>query len=163
PSVEPPPATVPGMATQSTAVASSEPFSESAPTPWSDPVPETTSSFAAPASFSDSTPSNGWQMPAPETAPLEGREPALPVPASEVSVPDDPWGAVVAEPAQEWQAEAAPTDWQEVRKPKPESVPEAAPSDWSTLRTGPDWSAPAASAEAANDAWGTPPPAPENS
>ncbi|HYY52508.1 MAG TPA: hypothetical protein VE755_06535, partial [Myxococcales bacterium] len=66
-------------------------------------------------------------------------------------------------PAQEWQAEAAPTDWQETPKPEPLAVQEAAPADWTSLRSGPDWSAPAASAETAHDAWGAPPPPPEGS
>jgi len=50
-----------------------------------------------------------------------------------------------------------------VRQPEAAAVPEAAPSDWSSLRSGPDWSAPAPSAEAANDAWGAAPPPPESS
>jgi uncharacterized protein DUF6982 len=123
-----------------------DPLPESAPTPWSEPVPETTATFAAPVSASGAT--NGWDMPAPE---------------NQVPAPDDAWAAAPAEPAQEWQAETAPEDWQEVRKPEPAAVPEAPPTDWSSLRTGPDWAAPAPSAEAANDAWGGAPPAPQSS
>src|SRR5437763_870331 len=126
-----------------------EPLPESAPTPWSEPVPETTTTFAAPVSASDAT--NGWEMPAPAA------------PENQVPAPDDTWTAAPAEPAQEWQAESAPEDWQEVRQPEAAAVPEAAPSDWSSLRSGPDWSAPAPSAEAANDAWGAAPPPPESS
>jgi hypothetical protein len=129
---------------------------DSAPTPWSEPVPETTATFAAPAMFSDSTPSDAWQMPAPEVPPV----PETPA-ESQPSAPDDTWTAPPAEPAQEWQAEAAPPDWAEVRKPDPVAVPEAPPTDWTSLRSGPDWSAPASPADTADDAWGAAPPPPE--
>src|SRR5438094_7079070 len=90
-----------------------EPLPESAPTPWSEPVPETTTTFAAPVSASDAT--NGWEMPAPAA------------PENQVPAPDDTWTAAPAEPAQEWQAETAPEDWQGVHQPEAAAVPEAPP------------------------------------
>jgi uncharacterized protein DUF6982 len=131
---------VPAASLHSVVAAPETPGAESAPTPWSEPVPETTATFATPLSVSDVTPADGWQMPA------DGARTATP-----------------AEAAQEWQAEAASEDWQEVRKPEPAALPETPPTDWSSLRSGPDWSEPAAPADAANDTWGAAPPAPENS
>jgi len=125
------------------------PLPESAPTPWSEPVPETTATFAAPVSASGAT--NARDMPAPAA------------PGNQAPAPDDTWTTAPAEPAQEWQAETAPEDWEEVRKSEPAAMPEAPPTDWSSLRSGPDWSAPVPSAEAANDGWGAVPPAPESS
>src|SRR5438876_3823356 len=76
-----------------------EPLPESAPTPWSEPVPETTATFAAPVSASGAT--NAWDMPAPAA------------PENQAPAPDDTWTTAPAEPAQEWQAETAPEDWEE--------------------------------------------------
>src|SRR5438105_2899730 len=94
--------------------------------------------------------------------------PATPFPAedasplaSETAAPPEAWSAAPQEPVQEWQAESAPSDWQEARKQDAEAVPEAADTDWSSLRSGPDWSASSAPEQPQEQTWGAAAPAAE--
>ena len=125
-------------------------------TPWSEPVAP---AAAAPAD-------QPWAA-APVSAPPAAEEHAAWDAATvvrSVQVNEaDAWSApppAAAAPAAEWSAEAPAGDWQEVKKVE---VPEAAEAaaDWGALQSGPDWSAPAAAAPAADsgaDAWGAAPP-----
>src|SRR5207253_555002 len=122
--------------------------SESAPTPWSEPV-------AAPATEGDASASGtitGWDQPTDDGAAASA------APAEEQAAPPDAWAGASAEPVQEWQAESAPSDWQEARKPEAPAVPEAPGTDWTSLRSGPDWSASGGPEQPQEQAWGTPPP-----
>src|SRR5436190_1225536 len=157
---------------------------EPAPTPWSEPVADeravSDAAWDAPTSERASPPlpePDAWRASAPlESAPeaqpappanelpppLEPASAALPQaddawsrpPAATPPVPDDTWSAPAAQPAEEWQADTASADFEEVRAPEAEAAPAAA-ADWSSLRT-----APAAPAEASAEAWGAPPPVP---
>ena len=122
--------------------------SESAPTPWSEPV-------AGPATEGDTSDPGtitGWDQPTDDGAAASA------APAEEQAAPPDAWAGASAEPVQEWQAESAPSDWQEARKPEAPAVPEAPGTDWTSLRSGPDWSASGGPEEPQEQAWGTPPP-----
>jgi hypothetical protein len=72
--------------------------------------------------------------------------PAWDAPAAEASAPDVQWEAAPAEEG--W--EPAPAQPQEA------AVPEDAAADWSSLQSGPDWSAPAEAAPAAETDWNAP-------
>jgi len=150
--------------------------SESAPTPWSEPVASPSleddgsasgavtewDQAAAPPGPADAVPvappADDWQMQAPATDPT-----ASATPAEEQAAPPEAWSAAPQEPVQEWQAESAPSDWQEARKPDAEAVPEAPDTDWSSLRSGPDWSASSAPEQPQEQAWGAAAPAAEQS
>jgi hypothetical protein len=144
----------------------SQPLPESAPTPWSEPVPDRTSEFAAPSNGTHVS-TDPWQMPAPVAdeapPPVPQESPAADATQTDAPAVDDAWTAPSQESVQEWQAEAAPSDWEEVRKPEAAEAPQSAPADWSSLRSGPDWSAAPASAESGADAWVAAPPPPEES
>ena len=122
--------------------------SESAPTPWSEPV-------AGPATEGDASASGtvtGWDQPTDHEAAVSA------APAEEQAAPSDAWSGAPAEPVQEWQAESAPSDWQEAPKPEAAVVSEAPGTDWTSLRSGPDWSASGSPERPQEQAWGTPPP-----
>src|SRR5438445_129426 len=111
--------------------------SESAPTPWSEPVASPSleddgsasgavtewDQAAAPPGPADAVPvappADDWQMQAPATDPT-----ASATPAEEQAAPPEAWSAAPQEPVQEWQAESAPSDWQEARKPDAEAAKE---------------------------------------
>ena len=123
--------------------------SESAPTPWSEPVagPATEGEASAPGTIT------GWDQP-PDDGAAASAAPA----EEQVAPPPDAWAGASAEPVQEWQAESAPSDWQEARKPEGLAVPEAPGTDWASLRSGPDWSASGGPGQPQEQAWGAPPP-----
>ena len=130
---------------ESPAPAAAEPAWKDAPLPIPDPA------VAAVGAWDQVTaagPALSWQMPAAavEAAP----EPAV----------DEAWSSPppAGEQVADWKAEAPPDDWQEVKRPDPVlAAPHAA--DWGTLNSGPDWSASAAEAAPAEEAWGAAPPA----
>jgi hypothetical protein len=97
---------------------------------------------------------------APEVPPA-GENPWDAPPAEAAAAPDPSWDAPppAAGSTPEWQAEAVASDWQPVKGAEA-PVPETAAADWSSLRGGPEWTAAATPAPAA-DAWGAPPPAAE--
>jgi len=148
--------------------------SEAAPTPWSEPVAGPSleddgsasgavtgwDQAAAPPGPADAVPvappAGEWQMQDPATDPT-----ASATLAEEQAAPPEAWSATPQEPVQEWQAESAPSDWQEARKQDAEAVPEAADTDWSSLRSGPDWSASSAPEQPQEQTWGAAAPAAE--
>jgi hypothetical protein len=146
---EPAPPAVPGPPEpQHASAVQLEAPSESAPTPWSEPVtgpvPE--------AAGSESGTVTGWDQAASASA----------VPAEQQPAPSDAWSAAPQEPVPEWQTETAPSDWQEA--PKAEAAATvAAGTDWSSLRSGPDWSASSGPEQPQAEAWGAAPPATEQS
>src|SRR3989454_124587 len=103
--------------------------SESAPTPWSEPVASPSleddgsasgavtewDQAAAPPGPADAVPvappADDWQMQAPATDPT-----ASATPAEEQAAPPEAWSAAPQEPVQEWQAGSAPSGWQGARK-----------------------------------------------
>src|SRR3989441_8501961 len=103
--------------------------SESAPTPWSEPVASPSleddgsasgavtewDQAAAPPGPADAVPvappADDWQMQAPATDPT-----ASATPAEEQAAPPEAWSAAPQEPVQEWQGGTAPSDWEEGRK-----------------------------------------------
>ena len=120
-----------------------------APTPWSEPV------APPPVPFSE-------QVTAIHALPPPVAAPSVTVAGGEVVATQDViWSAPppATEPVTEWKAEAASDEWQEIKRAEPPPAAAAA-ADWSTLSSGPDWSAPAASAPAADEGWGAPPPPP---
>jgi hypothetical protein len=99
-------------------------------------------------------------------SPSEAPAPPEVEPPPVVAQADTPWSAPApSEPAEEWQVEAAATDFEEVQTPQLAELPSAA-ADWSSLQSGPDWAAssPAGEPETPHgDLWGAPPPAPAES
>src|SRR2546426_4091697 len=150
--------------------------SESAPTPWSEPVASPSleddggasggvtewDQAAAPPGPADAvpvaSPADDWQMQDPATDPT-----ASATLAEEQAAPPEAWSATPQEPVQEWQAESAPSDWQEARKQDAEAVPEAADTHWSSLRSGPHWAASSAPEQPQEQNRGAAAPAPGGS
>src|SRR2546421_1920 len=124
--------------------------SESAPTPWSEPV-------AGPATEGDTSDPGtitGWDQPTDDGAAASA------APAEEQAAPPDAWAGASAEPVQEWQAESAPSQWQEARKTEAPAGAGAPGTDRTSVRPRPDPAAPGRPQPPEAQARGTPP-APE--